>query len=465
MLYLVSLLWITANIYFLPFHVWTAGVIYPWFMTKGLTLYKDIIWLRMPFDMFLLSAWYRLFGASGSAYQLFIWVMFGLLVSIFLWVLKRIDRKIVYPACIFFLVFLFPLFLNVEVGELMVGLLVLLLFFLIHQYALTNRPVWALAAGICAGFTVATKQNTIFVVLILPFFQFYLYIRKQSMSRLMRSSFVYVFGLTVPFILIGVYFFFRGALYDFLYYSLYTVVGPYRNFTLLDHGDGLYIEFAYGILLLPCVFLWKQLGMQRKTAILLTLFVVALIPSLLPSYLSYRTFTSFALVSVAAGYLIRGLLHKKNTAWVRLSIVCGFIGYMTLVSRYMSAYNGFVRDNGFHREQYLTDWGDFEKRMAVWINENTHKQDRIISYGSEMIYLLSDRLPANKYTNFTPFILEPFVETTKVFTSNPPAAIVFDWAHPDLPRGLSTWPFLAYMRENYREVMRMDALVLYSKNK
>lgn len=466
LLFLFSVIWITLNVYLLPFHVWTAGVVYPWFMTKGLTLYKDVIWIRMPLDMFLLSGWYGLFGASGQSYQFFIWLIFVVLSLSLLVLLKQIDGSVVFPAFIFFLVMLFPLFLNVEVGELLVGFLVLLLYYCGHRYISARRLPWLLGAGLAAGLMAVTKQNTILVAFVLPLIVCYrLVARQQSLSLAIREGYIYAAGLAAPFIIFAFYFFSRGALYDFLYYSFYTVIGPYRNFTLLDRGDGLYIELAYALLLVPSIVFWKQLRVQKQTVVLIVLLVVALVPSLFPSYLSYRTFTSFALVSIAGGYALSGLCQKKQALGIRLVIVGALIGFIGLTWRYTTAYVDFIRDNGLTAGEYLRDYGDFEMKIADWIGSHTDRNDRIITYGSEMIYLLSDRLPANKYTNFTPFILQPYGETTKIFADNAPRAIVFDWAHPDLSRGLSEWPFLQYMQDHYREVMRLESLVLYQKDK
>ena len=54
-IFLLGFTWITLNVYFLPFSVWTAGITRPWYVMHGYIPYKDFVWIRMPLDLFILS--------------------------------------------------------------------------------------------------------------------------------------------------------------------------------------------------------------------------------------------------------------------------------------------------------------------------------------------------------------------------------------------------------------------------
>ncbi len=465
-LFVLSMLWITANVYLLPFHIWTAGVVYPWFITKGLTLYKDVMWIRMPLDMFLLSGWYRIFGASGQAYQLFIWFVLILLSGAILWIRWTEDQWVRFTGFLFFNIFLFPIFINTEVGEILVGLGAFLLFAAGTFYIRKRTPSWAFATGLAAGFVAITKQNASMVAGIFYVVLLFEYTSKKIRIRDgLRNIGVYTIGLFLPVTVLLIYFASKNALGDFFRYSVFMVIGPYRGFSLLTRGDGEIIEGAYGLVLIPLLLFWKKLGLKRDNLLWIVLLILALVPSLLPSFLSYRAFTSFCIVAVAAGYSLRYLVSKNASRIAQLIIVLSFVGYIAATSRYTASYVGFVQDNGVQAGQYLTDYTVNERTIADWIRSNTLQDDRVMIYGSEIMYVWTDRLPINKYTNFTPFVLQPFDQTSKIFTDNPPKALVFDEAHPDYSRGLSQWPFLTYMRKNYQEVMRFDSLVLYQLKK
>lgn len=462
-LFAISIAWITLNVFFLPFFVWTAGIVYPWFIIKGLTPYKDVIWLRMPLDIFLLSGWYRVFGATGGAYQLFIWLLLILLSGSILWFSWTDDKRVKLFSFLFFHLFLFPIFINTEVGEVLVGVLSFMVFACMVQYMNRQSLKFLFPAGIIAGLVIVAKQNAVLTAFVPYGIMAWMAVRQtRRLQNAWKHVRIYSAGVLLPLLFLMGYFAFRHALSDFLYYSVYTVIGPYREFQLITHGDGLLIEFAYACLVIAFLIFRKRIGVKIQTAVLLTAMIIALAPSLLPSYLSYRAFTGFPLVSIAAGYLLALLLRKNVALFTRLIIGLSFAIFVGLTWRYTRSYIDFVRDNGFHTGQYLTDYGQIEQDIAEWISRNTTKSDRIMSYGSEMIYILSDRLPVNKYTNFTPFILQPYDFTSNIFIDNPPKVIVFDWSHPDLERGLSAWPFLTYMKKNYREVKRFDALDLYT---
>ena len=330
-----------------------------------------------------------------------------------------------------------------------------------QRYLLSHSRIWLFISGFVAGLVITTKQNTAFVAGVLPILILWQIVKKKiNAGEGVRRMVLYASGVLIPFALIMFYFLLRGGLNDFFYYSLYSVLGPYRNFQLMTRGDGEFIELGYGLLLIPFMLFWKQLGVRKETMMWLVLLIIALVPSLLPSYLSYRTFTSFALVATVAGYLIRAVWNFKEKPAFRWIMAAAFAGFTALTWRYTVSYVDFVRDNRFAFGQYLTDYGSVEQDFAYWIGKNTRSDDRIMVYGSEMTYLLADRLPVNKYTNFTPYVLQPLGESSGVFIDNPPKAIVFDWAHPDMGN-LSGWPFLVYMKEQYQEVKRVDSLVLY----
>lgn len=118
-------------------------------------------------------------------------------------------------------------------------------------------------------------------------------------------------------------------------------------------------------------------------------------------------------------------------------------------------------DVGFKPGQYITDYGEREQKIADIIKKNSTKDEKIMNYGSAMIYIFSDRLPANKYIYPFPYVLYPYDKTTKVFTDNPPKLMVYDESLPNDHPGLSDWPFIDFMKKNYRKIATFSEIVIY----
>lgn len=130
--------------------------------------------------------------------------------------------------------------------------------------------------------------------------------------------------------------------------------------------------------------------------------------------------------------------------------------------RFIGPYFSSVQDVGFAPGQYLVSYGKEEFEVSKWINENTESNEKIINYGSEMIYLFADRLPKNKYVEPFPYLLQPYDVSTKIFTDNPPLVVVYDKSLPADHRGLDKWPFLTYLNQGYEVVGTYgDNLVIY----
>ncbi len=102
--------WTVLNVYFLPFAVWTLGIVRPWFIINGLLPYKDFTWIRTPLDMFLLSFWYRIFGVGATSYQLFVLLLLVVLCILVFYTTRQLFGSKFIGSFLFYIIFLFPLF-------------------------------------------------------------------------------------------------------------------------------------------------------------------------------------------------------------------------------------------------------------------------------------------------------------------------------------------------------------------
>ncbi|MBI2613570.1 MAG: hypothetical protein HYW62_02265 [Candidatus Levybacteria bacterium] len=457
---------ITLQLFFLPFHVWDAGVARPWYMMHDLIPYKDFVWIRMPFDLFLLETWYKIFGANGFAYQLFIYALLVIL-SIAVFVCGRLVlKKFYFLPFLFFNIFLFPLFQNTEEGEILVGIFNILLFLTVFFY-FKKRNIWYLfIAGLISGLSFITKQNSVLVAgaltvtLLLDF-----YLQRAKFILLINRLGVYFSGIIIPILGIILYFSFHKSLEDFFYYTLFFILGTYSK-AQVNQGNGLLIVFSFLSLLIPFVFVVKKVGVRLQSGLFLILQIVALFPSLLPSFLSYRAFTAFPLISIVAGVLLTTLIRNKIGKVSKVAIVLAFVSFLFFNYTFIDSYISSIANGEIKYGQYITSYGKKELEIAELIRKNSSKDEKIISYGNEMIYVLSDRLPANKYVDPFPYLLHPYEETSKVFIDNPPKLVVYDESLPRDHIGLDKWPFIDFLHKNYDILQRFDSgFVLYKYKK
>lgn len=463
-LLLLGISWIIFNVYFLPFAVWTLGIVRPWFIINGLLPYKDFTWFRTPFDIFLLSFWYRIFGIHESSYQLF--VFFLLIVSsILLFYISRLvlGKHFIF-AFLFYSVFLFPLFLNTEEGELLLGALNLLVLLFIITYLNSQKLKWLFISGIVSGVIYLTKQNDSFIVLaLLVLIAYSAYKSRYTFGQWLNRMIIFIAGLSIPILLMLSYFFFRGGLSDFLYYTIYFVLGPYvRQQPSLIHGDGLWIAAGFIVLLVPFVAFWKYHHLKPQIVMLFVLMVITSLFSLLPSFLSYRAFPAFGFVAIVVGYNFILLQKKTSQKIIKIFVIASFVIFLIFTFRFIQSYVIFIQENGIAFGQHIKDYGEEEQKIAKWIITNTSKNERIVDFGNEMIYVLSDRLPKHKYIEPFPYLLQPYETTSKLFINDPPKIVVYDTSLPEIHKGLDSWPFIPFMKKNYKEVDRYgETLVIY----
>ena len=284
----------------------------------------------------------------------------------------------------------------------------------------------------------------------------------DTLVKVVKKLSLYVVGVGIPILIVLFYFHTKGAVHDFFYYTIYVVLGPYRNSEVIQ-GDGLWILFGFLSILFPFLVFWKKNTYSFSVSFLVFLFAIALFPSLLPSFLSYRAYTIFPFISIIAGSNIAMLFRRNSISiQVKLIILVSFVLFSFFTYRFFDSYISGIRDGEIAANQLLKSYGKTEYEIVDWIKTNTNANEKIINYGSEMIYLLSNRLPKNKYVDPFPYILKPYESSLRVFTQNPPIIVVYDESLPNDHPGLSEWTVLAFFNTKYKIVKRFDKnLVIY----
>lgn len=446
--------WITLNVYFLPFFAWTTGVVLSWMILHGLVPYRDLVWNRTPLDLFFLAGWFNFFGSSKESYQAFIYFLF-LCITVLVFIMSfRISPKVRIPSLLFFIIFLFPLFQNTEVGEMLIGLFPLLLLAAMYSY-MDKRDLRILfLAGAVSSISVITKQTSGGIVLAslgVLFFDSYI---KKSASLLLKSLTYYILGILIPALVFVTYLIYNKALPDFIH-GVFGLTNTYLadavppGFSL---GEGLWIEAAYLGLLVPFVLYWKQTGLSIQKVAFLALLIVCLSPTILPALLSYRAFPAFPLAALVAGVDIYILMSKKSKPAQKFIILLSLTTFIILTSRFINPYISSVKGDGFHYKDYIVDYGEPDYRVAEWIKKNTREDEKIMTSTSWVVYFLSNRMPKNRYMSFEPLLLLPYNESSRVFIEDPPRVFVLEHEILETRPELKKWPFFSYLKNNYKSV-------------
>lgn len=463
---------IVLNVYGLPFVIWTAGVVRPWFITHGLIPFRDFTWIRMPLDLFLLAGWFMLWGSGPLSYQSFVFFLF-LILSIFIFFSnKLISHQLKHYGFLFFIAFLFPLFINAEEGEVLISLIVVITFIVFFRFLETGKIKWLLIGGFFSGLLIICKQNTVFTLLaIASTLVTNGFIFKKKKLVIMREFFLYILSAGIPYSLVVIFYAINHGLSDFFYYTIYAVLGPYRGENnKIQEGDAIFILMGYIMMLIPFLLYWRKTALRLSQVILIVSLIISLFFSVLPSFLTYRTITSYGLVSIVAGFnmsiLFSGFKNKVSP-FSRIFIIFSFAIFFILIYRSLTSYMTFFHDNGISWGQLITDYHEDEYKIAHWVSTHTKESDKILNYGSEIIYFLSNRLPPFKYIEPFPFVLQPYLYTSSLYIKNPPLIVVFDTAIEKDHVGFEKWPFIDFLKsDKYHVVSRYgESLILYQYSK
>lgn len=280
---------------------------------------------------------------------------------------------------------------------------------------------------------------------------FYINNTKKTFSDFIKIMSYLSLGIFLGLIPFLYYYIANKAFTDFIYWNITFNLTTYaKESTPYAFKEGLYSGGWLFVSILPAIFLLFQKKIESTTRLKLLLLVLTAIflsPSLLPSFLAYKILPIYPFTLV----LWAIVLGYRKYKLVILFLIVGLLGFLPLAK---SFYIDYLPVNLFHKEINF-DYGDNEINVAKWIKNNTSKNEKIMNLGNHYIYVLSERLPQNKYVYILPWLVMPYDKSTKEIVSNPPKVVVNvndltegDWLN------LKEWPFLDYLKKNYKVVER-----------
>lgn len=461
--------WIFTNIFYLPFAPWTEGLYRPWLVIQGLVPYRDFWWDRGPLDLYFLSGIYRIFGVNNLTYQITIFsILLATSLLIFFGLLKK-SLRLALLSYVVYVALIFPLFINSEIEELLVGLFSLLVFYFTLLFVHKKKLRFLFFSGVISGLSYMTKQTSglliaVSILYLLTFEskkRFYIFSKKKIIN-----VFTYVLGILLPVGIMLACLFLANGFLGYLHSQYFTFFIYSKWAKPWGIGEGWKIILVFFSILVPFIFIRTDAILNRRLKLFLILLTLSLFTCLLPSYWTYRLVAAFPLFAIAfALYIFDSLYVIKSSKNItkKVTIFSSWIIFIIFFGYFLNQYIDFVNANGFQKGQYILDYGENEKKTAQWLVNNTVSNEKIFNMGNNIIMVRAKRLPQNKYVGSMPIDYMPFKESSKIIESNPPRVIVFqETLLSDWPE-LKNWEFINYLKTKYIVKEKFGDISIYVK--
>lgn len=388
-------------------------------INSGRLLYRDI-WDNKPPILYL---YYSLVNGDLFFIRLFSLIFGAASIVIFFFVARNLfqgKKLAVYlSTSIFAVLFGMPLIEgNIANSENFMLLPILSALFFILKLKANSKSIIPLIAGFFLSIAFLTKIVAVFdlgaFLVIIFTLRFYnksiLDLKKQffknpfSFLSLLKQEGIVILAFILPILITFIFFFFQGALTDYLRAVFSQNVGyvGYANRFIIPQGLLVIklILLAVGVI---AVLFYKQ-----KLGVASVVIYTWLIFSLFNAFFSGRPYTHYVLVFLPAFCLLVGLLFasKKHILFnifliiFLIALVRTQFNYYTNIAGYYSNYINFVIGDKTV-VSYQTFFDSSTPRnyeIANFIRANSNKNDSVfILSDSSTIYYLADKLPPGRY--------------------------------------------------------------------
>jgi hypothetical protein len=295
-------------------------------------------------------------------------------------------------------------------------------------------------------------------------------LNKKNIKKISLNTVYLSIGFLIPILLTAVYYFLRGALFEYLVAAFLQNVGYLSSWRPSDVEKSFLarnlplLTRAFIAFLIAAVVYWRRKKLSKRF-IFLTLWLTM---TLFAVTLSERPYPHYLVQSLpAVSYLIAILLLAKSleqslailplTLFFIVPVYFNFWRYYSLP--YYANFYRFATGK-ISKEQYFSKFGknvNKNYKIAETAIDLTNRRDKIFVWGdNSSIYALSRRLPPIKYV--ADYHIRDFSSYTEVYnqlSQNMPKLII---VHLDSP----SFPQLTYLiRENYILVENIEGSTVW----
>jgi 4-amino-4-deoxy-L-arabinose transferase-like glycosyltransferase len=409
------------------------------------------MWNRAGFELYLLAGFYKLFGISPLNFQIVIFLYQSIIGIVMFLLLRKKSFWLATLAYVLYASFTFLVYGTIdESAEILIGLFVFLVFYFYWEFIEKKNIKFLFFAGIATGVSLITKQTSVFIL-----FSTLLLLVIYSRKKLVSESFFYLAGAAIPVFLYAGYFALNNGLYDLYFNTIYAPLFPYRQTApLWGLSEGMKMLIFHLTVLVPFIFIKTKGIFSTPVKTALIIFILALFPTLLPVFLSYRLISALPIFSVMiAIFLSQGYLSiKKHKNYLMKGIILvGTIAFFVQLGMYLIQNINYIKDNGgFIKQEYRLDvYSENEKSVVQWLKNNTNEKEKIFNISNVLIMFYGNRFPQNKYDGSLIFEYCPINIYYETITENPARVVVFDNSIPTDLKNLKNWKYLQFLKEHY----------------
>ncbi len=458
--------WIFLNIFFTPFYIWSEGVYHPWLLLNGFVMFRDSVWDRASFDLYALAGFYKIFGLSLLNFQIFIFLSQAIIGILMFLLLYKKSFLLTTASYVIYCILAFLVYGTVnQPAEILLGLLTFLTFLFFWEYVEKKDIKFLFFAGLTTGFSLITKQTSLFIFVstLLLLFIF-------SKKNLKNTLFAFLLGSAFPVLVYAGYFALNNGLYDLYFSTIYMPLVPYRQSAPIgDLQEGIRILGLHLAIIIPFLFVKIKI-IPKPVKVSLILFILSLIPTLLPSFWSYRLISALPLFSVMiSAFLIWGytILKERKNYLMKGIFTFGVIAFLVQFGSYFTQSTQYVSDNGgfVWRKYQMDGYSENEIGVSEWLRNNTAKNERVFNMANNLVLFYSNRYPQNKYDASMSFGLYPISQYFDAITKNPARVVIYD---SNLPKDwdlLKDWEYAKFLKNHYTLAKAFGQYEIYILNK
>lgn len=433
--FIFCILFVIIGFVILPKSSWGEGVVYTWFMSKGLFMFKDFASQYFP-TLFIFIYWlHKIFGFNPT-----LTIVLSPLNNILLFYLVYFASKKWLRGWYRILPLAFLLFWNVLIsasnfhtnpflGTVMFGSLILWI-----SWYKKPKKLTAALLGFLLAVALTSHQMVIFFVGIVSLSLIFEAFKKKDK---IGSVFVAFISFLIPIVGIVYWLLVHSAWNEFYFWNIkwYFIDRGYTFDRLGRNPLEVLILFSVvaPILLMILALLRKKVGngFTKRQLMFISLAAATFPVTFWFATMQYvRESSCIAIFSFLLGWGIQLLTLGKRRLEATTKLVILIVVVLNIASLFMwviPKYHGMLQRPWKYNVITKVYKDDPMSDVIIWLRNNTRSNDKLFILSNKIIFFESDRLPSsNRSAAALPFQWMPIESFKEEIQKNPPSYWVVD---------------------------------------
>ena len=372
---------------------WPEMLVYPWFLSKGLMYYRDVVLAYVPGAYYLLYGLYKIFGFSPSALRIIAYIFISFSDLLLFWISFRLFKsKFTSVVILLFFMLWQPIFTGNTIWyETILLPFYLIAFYYCYRFILTGKSKYFFIIGVAFACALLIKQTALLPLLFVIIF---LLLLRRNIKALVYGAMILAISV-MPLLLVWMYYSSKSVGLGFLYWVfVFPVLLTRADFYYLlapSLADVALITPAYlpiFFLTVPMWFIWRK--KQQKYAMFLIIgWSITLFFTGSSRWGMHRLVPSLAFSALALGYVITLLKNGNVVTRERKKLLSIFL--IVLLFGFTRSFAKFI----FVREKSHTYfWGDEYRNLGNFVAKEIGNADFFVFGNYDYLYFFFDRKPS-----------------------------------------------------------------------